>query len=333
MTDQKFDVLGIGNAIVDVLAKVDDDFLATHNLDKGAMMLIDAERALYLSGNIEGAQVRSGGSAGNTIAGLAELGASTAFFGKLADDEMGKQYRADMVDAGVHFPTETLSEQEPTARSIIVITPDGERTMNTFLGACTEIGPEDMDKDVVEASQVIYFEGYLWDPPRAKDALRAAADLAHKAGNKVALTLSDAFCVDRYRDEFRELIQNGTVDILLANDAELLSLYQSDDFDACVQKLSSEVALAAITKGEHGAVVVTKDETVACDPFPVSNVVDTTGAGDMFAAGFLFGLSRNYALKDAGRLGCLLASNIIQVVGPRLDGGLKQIAEKEGFSL
>lgn len=332
MTENTYDVLGIGNAIIDVLARVDDDFLVRHDLAKSSMALIDAERALYLSGQIEEAQMRSGGSAGNTIAGLADLGSKTAFFGKLADDEMGNKYRKDMTDLGVYFPTEVIEGQEPTARSIIVVTPDGERTMNTYLGACTEIGPEDIDDDVVRSSGITYFEGYLWDPPRAKDALRRAAEISHRAGNKVALTLSDAFCVDRYRSEFRALIQNRTVDILLANEAELLSLYETDNMDVALKILMSKCNCAAITRGEKGAIILENGKQIVCDPFRVNKVVDTTGAGDMFAAGFLHGLTSNMSHHDAGRLGCLLASQVIQVMGPRLDSNLKKIANMAGFS-
>lgn len=333
MAAKKYQVTGIGNAIVDILAKVDEDFIPTHDLTKGSMMLIDAERALYLSGQIEGSQIRSGGSAGNTIAGLADLGAEASFFGKVADDDMGKQYYDDMVKLGVHFPTPAIKGQEPTARSIIAITPDGERTMNTYLGACTEIGPEDMDDAVIRASQVIYFEGYLWDPPRAKDALRRAAEITHEAGGKVALTLSDAFCVDRYRDEFIELIHNRTVDIVLANEDELLSLFQSNNFDSALRMLASECTTAAITRGDKGAVLLDHGEQISCKPFPTGDVVDTTGAGDMFAAGYLYGLTHNMSHEDAGRLGCLLASQVIQVIGPRLDSSLREIAEKAGFEL
>ncbi|MEP3265662.1 MAG: adenosine kinase [Hyphomicrobiales bacterium] len=333
MTTKKYQVLGIGNAIVDILAKVEDDFITTHDLTKGSMALIDAERALYLSGQIQDSKIRSGGSAGNTIAGLADLGSSTAFFGKVADDDMGKQYYDDMVKLGVHFPTASIKEKEPTARSIIAITPDGERTMNTYLGACTEIGPEDMDDGVIRASQVIYFEGYLWDPPRAKDALRRAAEIAHEADGKVALTLSDSFCVDRYRDEFRELIQNRTVDIVLANEDELLSLFESNNFDGALRMLAAECSTAAITRGEKGAIVLDHGKQIACKPFPTSNVIDTTGAGDMFAAGYLYGLTNDMSHENAGRLGCLLASQVIQVVGPRLDSSLRQIASKAGFEL
>lgn len=333
MSDKKYQVLGIGNAIVDVLARVDEDFINAHDLTKSSMTLIDAERALYLSGQTTDSQIRSGGSAGNTIAGLADLGSSTAFFGKVADDDMGQKYYDDMVKLGVHFPTPAIKEHEPTARSIIFITPDGERTMNTYLGACTEIGPEDMDDAVIRASQVVYFEGYLWDPPRAKDALRRAAEIAHEAGGKMALTLSDAFCVDRYRSEFRELIQNRTVDIVLANEDELLSLFQSNNFDVALRMLAVECPTAAITRGEKGAVLLNQGKQITCKPFPAYNVVDTTGAGDMFAAGYLYGLTNKMSHENAGRLGCLLASQVIQVIGPRLDSSLRQIAEKAGFEL
>lgn len=333
MAYKEYDVVGIGNAIVDVLAKVEDTFLDQHDLSKGAMMLIDAERALYLSGQLEDPRIRSGGSAGNTIAGLAGLGAASAFLGKLADDDMGKQYRADMTGLKVHFPTDPLSEQEPTARSIIAITPDGERTMSTYLGACTQIGPEDMDDSVIRASKITYFEGYLWDPPLAKDALRRASDIAHDAGNKVALTLSDTFCVDRYRSEFRELIDGKVVDIVLANEGEVLALYESNNLDIAMRMLGAECGHCAVTMGEKGAVILNNGKATKCKPFPVYNVVDTTGAGDMFAAGFLYGVTHGMNDADAGRLGCLLASQIIQVVGPRLDSDLKKIAEMAGFQL
>lgn len=333
MSHKKYHVLGIGNAIVDILARVDDAFIAQHDLAKGSMMLIDAERALYLSGQLGESEIRSGGSAGNTIAGLAELGASAAFFGKVADDAMGAQYRDDMTRLGVHFPTAAIVEHEPTARSIIAVTPDGERTMSTYLGACTEIGPEDMDDAAIRQAQIVYFEGYLWDPPRAKDALRHAAKIAHGAGNKVALTLSDAFCVDRYRAEFRELIQNRTVDIVLANEAELLSLYQVSNFDAGLRLLSAECPRAAVTRGAQGAVLLNQGKKTECKPFPVYNVIDTTGAGDMFAAGYLYGLTHGMKDESAGRLGCLLASQVIQTIGPRLDADLRKIALKAGFQL
>lgn len=333
MTKKQYQVLGIGNAIVDILAKVEEDFITAHDLTKGSMMLIDAERALYLSGQIKDQEIRSGGSAGNTIAGLADLGASTAFFGKVADDDMGQQYYDDMAKLDVHFPTKTIKAQEPTARSIIAITPDGERTMNTYLGACTEIGPEDMDDAVIRASEIVYFEGYLWDPPRAKDALRRASEIAHEAGGKVALTLSDAFCVDRYRSEFKGLIQNRTVDIVLANEDELLSLFETNNFDNALRMLASECTTAAITRGDKGAILLDHGEQISCKPFPVGDVVDTTGAGDMFAAGYLYGLTHTMSYEDAGRLGCLLASQVIQVIGPRLDSNLRDIAAKAGFEL
>ncbi len=331
--DKNFQVVGIGNAIVDVLAKVDDDFIETHNLVKGTMNLIDAERALYLSGQIKDAAIRSGGSAGNTIAAMAGLGAKTAFFGKLADDEMGKQYFDDMNALGVHFPTKVIKEGEPTARSIIAITPDGERTMNTYLGACTEIGPEDMDEPVIRTSQVVYFEGYLWDPPRAKEALYDAAKIAHAEGGKVALTLSDVFCIERYREEFKELITSKTVDIVLANENELLSLYETDDFDKALDALLNDCSMAAVTRSEKGAIIIENGQIMKCEPFVIETVLDATGAGDMFAAGYLYGISNSLEMKEAGRLGCLLASKVIQVIGPRLEESLIEIARAEGFDL
>lgn len=329
----RFDVLGIGNAIVDVLAKVDDDFLIDHDLNKGAMTLIDAERALYLYGQLGDKETQSGGSAGNTIAGIGALGGNAAYIGKVADDDLGTQYRVDMDELGVHFPTSALSEQEPTARSMIAITPDGERTMNTYLGACAMISPADMDRETIAASKITYFEGYLYDRDAAKEAFLVAADMAHEAGNKVSMTLSDSFCVDRFRSEFRELITSGKIDILLANEAELLSLYQMDDFDAALEQLRSECPLAAVTRSEKGAVAIRGSETVSAPAFEVEKVVDTTGAGDLFASGFLYGVAKEMSLEDSTRLGCLLASNIITVVGPRLSQDLRFLANAAGIRL
>ncbi|MEM8797120.1 MAG: adenosine kinase [Pseudomonadota bacterium] len=326
-----FDVLGIGNAVVDVLGRIDEAFISEHGLTKGAMALIDADRALYLSGKLDHAQIRSGGSAGNTIAGLAALGASTAFFGKVADDELGDRYREDMTGLGVHFPTAPLIDEEPTARSIIVVTPDGERTMNTYLGACTRIGPVDIEDDTVKAAKIVYFEGYLWDPPGAKEVLRRAAKLAHAEGNRVSITLSDAFCVERYRDEFRDLIVSGTVDIVFANEAELLSLYETTDFENALAKLGAECPLAAVTRSEKGAVILKGDTRVDVPALAVSEVVDATGAGDMFAAGFLFGESRGLDPAQSAQLGCLLASRVISAIGPRIDGDLIEIAREGGL--
>jgi len=333
MANPDFDVLGIGNAIVDILASTEDDFLVREGLSKGTMHLIDAERAETLYGHMGPAIEASGGSAGNTVAGIASLGGNAAFIGKVADDMLGGIYRHDMSAIGVHFDTVPLTDGAPTARSMILITPDGERTMNTYLGACQALGPDDIDADIVGRSAITYLEGYLWDPPEAKKAFVRAAEIAHAAGRKVSLTLSDAFCVDRYRAEFLDLLRSKTVDILLANDSELHSLYETADTDTAVAALREDCALAAVTLGAEGALVVTADGAVQVPATPVEKVMDLTGAGDLFASGFLYGVARGMALADAGRLGTLAASEVIGHVGPRPATSLKNLARGNGFSV
>lgn len=331
MTDIRFDVLTIGNAIVDIIANAGDDFLVRENIIKGAMNLIDAPRAEHLYGAMGPALEASGGSAGNTAAGVASLGGRAAYIGKVAKDQLGVFYGHDMRAAGVHFDTAPLEGPPPTARSMIFVTPDGERSMNTYLGACVELGPEDIDEAVVASSQVTYFEGYLWDPPRAKDAIRLAAKIAHANGRRFAMTLSDPFCVDRYRDEFRELMVSGTVDIVFANEAEAKSLYQTSSFDAAVEAIRNDCKLAAVTRSELGSVVVTREETHAVPAFPVDEVVDTTGAGDLYAAGFLFGFTTGRSLADCARIGGLAAARVIRQIGPRPRENLKQVLEQSGL--
>ena len=333
MAQADFDVLGIGNAIVDILASTEDDFLVREGLSKGSMHLIDAPRVDVLYSHIGPAIEASGGSAGNTAAGVASLGGRAAFIGKVADDAFGAIYRHDMQAQGVHFATAPLTTGVPTARSMILITADGERTMNTYLGACQALGPDDIDADIVGRSAITYLEGYLWDPPEAKKAFIHAAAIAHAAGRKVSLTLSDAFCVDRFRAEFLDLIRSGTVDILLANDSELRSLYETADIDTAVAALKSDCTLAAVTIGAEGALVVTPEATVKVPATPVEAVVDLTGAGDLFASGFLFGIARGMALADAGRLGTLAASEVIGHIGPRPASLLRDAAQTAGFAL
>jgi sugar/nucleoside kinase (ribokinase family) len=333
MSEARFDVLGIGNAIVDVMARIEDDFLVRESLAKGTMHLIDAERADALHRAIPSPVQRSGGSAGNTTAGVASLGGSAAFIGKVADDPLGVLYRSDMHDTGVHFTTRPLKEGAPTARSMILITPDGERTMNTYLGACQMLGPEDIDEHVVTGAAITYLEGYLWDPPRAKEAFRHAAKVAHRAGRKVALTLSDAFCVDRYRAEFKDLVRSRTVDILFANDLELKSLYTTSSLEAAVDAVRAEGLLTAVTIGGDGAIVVTPDGMVTVPATPVDDVVDLTGAGDLFASGFLFGLARGMAHADAARLGTMAAAEVIGHIGPRPATRLDGLARGLGFAV
>ncbi|WP_150523667.1 adenosine kinase [Roseibium sediminis] len=333
MSDTKFDALCIGNAICDVFAHVEEDFLVQESLVKGSMRLIDTDEALRLYDKM-GQTVRiSGGSAGNTAAGIASLGGKPAYFGKVAKDELGDAYAHDMTATGVHFATPPLVNDIPTARSMILITPDGERTMNTYLGACTKFGPTDVDPDVVAASAVTYMEGYLWDPEEAKKAFLAAAHIAHKNGRKVAITLSDSFCVDRYRSEFHDMIRNGTVDLVFANEHELKSLYETADIETAISAARESGALTALTLGSEGAMAITRDEQIKVKAEKVDNVVDLTGAGDLFAAGFLFGLARSYDHQAACELGCLCAANVISHVGARPEKRLSTIAEQAGFEV
>jgi sugar/nucleoside kinase (ribokinase family) len=333
MPDPKYDVLGIGNAIVDIIARTEEDFLVREGLAKGAMRLIDPAEADRLYDHMGPAIEASGGSAGNTTAGVASFGGKAAFIGKVADDVFGKLYRHDMKATGVHFATPPLSGGAPTARSMILITPDGERTMNTYLGACQALSPGDIDADTVAASFVTYLEGYLWDPPDAKAAFRRAARIAHEAGRKVSITLSDAFCVDRYRAEFLGLTRDGTIDVLFANDSELRSLYETASFDTAVDALKRDCRLAAVTMGADGALVVEPGNVSRVAATPVETVTDTTGAGDLFAAGFLFGLARALPLVDAARLGTIAAAEVIGHIGPRPATSLADLARQAGFRL
>lgn len=327
----KFDVLTIGNAIVDIISRCEDDFLTTNNIIKGAMNLIDAERAETLYSLMGPAIEASGGSAGNTAAGVASFGGKAAYFGKLADDQLGSIFRHDIKAQGVYFETKPLDKYPPSARSMIFVTPDSERSMNTYLGACVELGPEDIEPEVVQQSKVTYFEGYLWDPPRAKDAIRECARIAHEAGREMSMTLSDSFCVDRFRAEFLDLMLSGTVDIVFANKQEALSLYETDDFEYALSRISKDCKIAAVTTGEDGAVILRGNERFNIAPFVLDKLVDTTGAGDLFAAGFLFGYTQGYDLAKCGQLGCLAASIVIQQIGPRPMADLKVEAKALGL--
>ncbi len=316
MNNAKFDVTAIGNAIVDVIAQADDALLAAHKLPKGAMNLIDAEMAEQLYSVMGPGKEASGGSAGNTIAGIAMLGGKTAYIGKVADDQLGRIFTHDIRAAGVTYDTRPLTGGLPTARSLIFVTPDAQRTMQTFLGACTQLGPEDINLDHVKASRVVYMEGYLWDLPRAKQAMLDAAMKAKESGVKVSLTLSDAFCVARFRDEFLDLAEKY-VDILFANESEILSLYQTEDFDEALQQVRKHCEIAALTRSEKGSVVVNGDEVHVIDAVKGVKVVDTTGAGDAYAAGFLYAYTQGADLKTAGKLGGAMAAQVISQYGPR----------------
>src|SRR3984893_7195199 len=328
MAEAKYDVLGIGNAIFDVLARTDEKFLSRHGMTKGGMALIDETRASAIYRDMGPSTQMSGGSAANTIVGLASLGARAAYVGKVRDDEIRRLYSHDIRAAGVAFETKPASSGPATGCSYILVTGDGERTMNTYLGAAQDLAPADIDADQIAASAILYLEGYLWDPKSAKEAFVKAAAIAHQAGRQVALTLSDAFCVDRYRGEFLELMRNRTVDLVFANEAELKSLYETSDFDAALKQWRNDVGLGVVTRSEKGCAVVSKDGVLAVPAFPIEKMVDTTGAGDLFAAGFLFGLVRGAGHENAGRLGALAADEIIQHIGARRQVSLKELAVK-----
>jgi adenosine kinase len=328
-----YDVLGIGNAIVDIITHADDDVLVAHGLHKGSMQLVDEARVESLQAAGGKPTFVSGGSAANTTVGLARLGRRSAFIGKVKADQAGDAFTHDIRGAGVHFATPPARDGAATARCLIFVTPDGQRTMNTYLGASQALYEHDVDAELVTSSKLVYLEGYLWDPPHAKAAFLHAAKLAHEAGRKVALSLSDAFCVDRYRDEFIDLIRSRTVDIVFCNESELHSLYQTADFATAVDALQKESTLAVVTRSENGSVIVTKNSTRAVPAAPIDNLVDTTGAGDLFAAGFLAGLVRDRDHETCARLGALAAAEVIQHIGARPQANLQDLAAKSGLAL
>jgi sugar/nucleoside kinase (ribokinase family) len=333
MPDVKYDVLGLGNAIVDVLARAEDDFLARQGMQKGGMMLIDEARAESIYQAMGPAVEISGGSAANTIVGVASFGGRAAFVGKIKDDELGKVFAHDIRAVGVAFDSKPAADGPSTGRCYVLVTPDGERTMNTFLGAAQNLTPGEVDAATVASAAITYLEGYLWDPPHAKEAFRKAATIAHSAGRRVALTLSDAFCVGRYRPEFVDLLRTGTVDLVFANESELLSLYETKDFDEAVKSLRADARLAVVTRSEKGCVVVAKDDTTAVPAAPIKQLVDATGAGDLFAAGFLFGLARGRDHRTCAWLGAMAAAEVIQHIGARPEVSLKDLAGKNGLSV
>jgi sugar/nucleoside kinase (ribokinase family) len=316
MTAADFDVVGIGNALVDVISSVDDDFVAGHDFPRGATTMVELDRAEAVYADLPPAQEISGGSCANTIAGLASFGASVAFIGRVRDDQLGKVYTHDLRSLGVHFDVSPATSGPATGRCLVMVTPDAQRTQCTYLGASTFIGPEDVDPDVVARAQVTYLEGYLWDQPPAKDAIRKAAAAARDAGRPVALTLSDPFCVERHRLEFRALVEHE-IDVLFANETEICSLYEVDDFDAALQRVRRHCQIAALTRSERGSVVVAGHEVHVIDAHPVDRVVDTTGAGDQYAAGFLYGLTCGLDLGTCGRLGSAAAAEVISHFGAR----------------
>ncbi|MEM5515711.1 adenosine kinase [Henriciella sp. AS95] len=331
MAEILYDVVGLGNAIVDIIAPVEDSFLDRFNIRKNGMTLIDEARADALTAAAPDAKQLSGGSGANTIVGVASFGGSAAYIGKVFDDPLGAVFRRDMNASGIPFDTPPLEDGPATARSIIFVTPDGARSMNTYLGASVLFGPDDVQADVVKAGAILYLEGYLFDEEAAKEAFIHASEIAKAAGRRVALTLSDSFCVERHRESFLHLIRNH-VDILFANEDELLSLYQTDDFDTAVDKLRSDTALAAVTRSEKGSVVIGDGEPISIPAEPVDKVVDTTGAGDQYAAGFLLGLSRELPLALCAKLGHLAAAEVISHYGPRPDVAYETLAKSAGIT-
>jgi sugar/nucleoside kinase (ribokinase family) len=321
----ELDVVGIGNALVDVLSQEAEAFLVAQGLTKGAMQLVDEPRARALYASMGPAVEVSGGSAANTMVGVASFGGRAHYIGKVRDDQLGELFSHDLRAVGVGYSTPAATDGPSTGRCLIVVTPDAQRTLSTYLGASVRLGPADVDKDVIERAGIVYLEGYLFDPPEAQRAFHVAAGVAHAAGRKVALTLSDPFCVGRHRAAFRELVERE-VDVLFANEAEILALYEAADFDAALQQARRHTAVAALTRSERGSVVVAGDEIHVIDPHPVKAVVDTTGAGDLYAAGFLFGLSRGRSLAACGRLGSLAAAEVISHVGARPQVPLAQLA-------
>jgi sugar/nucleoside kinase (ribokinase family) len=324
------DVVGIGNAIVDIIGRCDDAFLTAHERTKGSMQLVDAltvERLYAAMG--PGVEI-SGGSAGNTMAGVASFGGKAGFIGKTATDQFGEVFRHDIRAIGVTFETPPSADGEPTGRCLILVTPDGQRTMNTFLGISPQLGSGEVDAELIRSGRILYLEGYLFDRPEAKAAFRQAAEIAAAAGRQVALTLSDAFCVDRHRAEFLELVRNS-VDILFANESEITSLYETTSFDAAARRAQADTRLAALTRSEKGSVILSGGKAIAVPPAPVAKVVDTTGAGDLYAAGFLFGVARELDLEIAGRLGSLAAAEIISHIGARPEVKLADLARKAGL--
>ena len=326
MTNPSLDVLCIGNAIVDVITDADDAFLDQQSLDKGSMRLIDEAEAVRLYGVMGPGREVSGGSAGNTAAGLAALGIKTGFIGQVADDELGAIYKHDIQAQGVDFLVPARSDVGATARCLILVTPDAQRTMNTFLGAAQMLEAKDVDLAVVASAGITYLEGYLWDPAEPRAAMEAAIDAARGAGRKVAFTLSDSFCISRHRDSFLKLIDDGRIDILFANEAEITELAGEADFDAAVAAVAPRVATLVVTRSEQGAIAVAGDERASVPAAPIDRLVDTTGAGDLFAAGFLAGEARGLGLEVSLKLGAIAAAEVIQHYGARPEQDLKALA-------
>jgi len=327
MSATRYDVVGIGNAIVDVLVHADDQFLDDEGLAKGTMNLIDPDRAADLYSKVGPAIECSGGSAANTIAAMASLGSSCGFVGKVRDDQLGAVFSHDVRALGINFDTAAAADGPATATCLVLVSPDAQRTMQTYLGACVGLGPDDIDDQTVADAQVTYMEGYLWDPSEAKKAFLKAAEVAHEADRQVSLSLSDPFCVDRHRAEFRDLVKNH-VDILFANEDEIISLYQVADFDEALQAVRADCNIAALTRSEKGSVVVAGDEVHVIDAEPVEHVVDTTGAGDAYAAGFLHGITHGTDLATAAHMGGICSAEVISHMGARAEVSLADLVKQ-----
>lgn len=328
MSATSYDVVGIGNAIVDVLAHADDRFIQDHNLIKGAMTLVDQETAERLYGDMGAGTECSGGSAANTIAALASLGSAGAFIGKVCDDQLGEVFTHDIRALGIAFETPPIPVGAPTARCLILVTPDAQRTMQTYLGACVELGPDDVESDVIAGSKITYLEGYLWDPPRAKEAFILAATIAREAERTVALSLSDPFCVDRHRDDFLALLK-GHVDVLFANEDEIKSLFKVETFDEAVAHVRGLCQVAALTRSAQGSVIVSDGQVHEVAAETVNAVVDSTGAGDAYAAGFLYGLTYGFSHPLCARLGGVAAAEVIGHMGARPAASLEALIKEK----
>jgi sugar/nucleoside kinase (ribokinase family) len=326
-TDKKFDVVGIGNAIVDVLVQADDRFLGDHGLTKGTMALIDEAQAERLYASVGPGLETSGGSAANTLAGIAQLGGRAAFIGRVRDDQLGAIFSHDIRSVGATFTTPPACSGPSTARCLILVTPDAQRTMCTYLGASVNLDPADVDLDLVAQAKVLYLEGYLWDSDEAKRAFLAAAEVARSNGGQVALSLSDAFCVDRHRQSFQELV-DGHVDLLFANEMEITSLYEANSFEEAVEQVRGRCRIAALTRSEAGSLVLSGEESIAIAPYRLGALVDTTGAGDLYAAGFLHGHTQGESLERCGQLGSLCAGQVVTQLGPRPQASLPDLVQQ-----
>jgi len=330
MTSATYDVVAVGNAIIDLLQAVPDTFLAEENIERGGMTLIDEARADHLTARMPQAVVAAGGSAANTMTGVASFGGKAGYIGKVADDDLGARFTTEFRAAGVAYNTPPRSGPPGTARCLIAVSPDGQRSMSTYLGASTLLEPADLDADLIKAGETLFLEGYLFDRDEAKAAFVRAAEIARSAKRKVALTLSDKFCVDRHRDSFRHLVA-GHVDVLFSNESEILSLYEESDLGAALEAARKACPTVIVTRSDIGSLIATRDETVEVQAFPVSKVVDTTGAGDQYAAGFLFAFSRGRSLAECGALASLAAAEVISHMGPRPEQNLRALALGSGF--